>query len=214
MTHLASHCRQLCSFEGYFDSTKGLLKGAELLIESCPKLKLMGFLFHPSVRDSEVEKLINGILESTICSRYAPKYKRLIENPNQHVTIRVIEFAFDQSLGQMRKRMICNGNGNGHRNEKEHQAVMNTNKTDSENVYGNGNGAMIYGSLKGENIKSLDEIDFDDEEEEEVKERNNKQLQNRRNHNYADADVTDQIWRDHRCNDGNKNKKGENDSNG
>merc|ERR1712228_333028 len=94
------------------------------------------------------------------------------------------------------------------KNKKNEQKSVMMNGSNGPEV-GNLNGTdMIYGNFSGENIKSLDEIDFDDEDDD-IGSKN--QLQNSNNHNCNDDDTKEQMWRDNRCNDSNKNKKGDND---
>ena len=194
LQHLASHCRHLTSFEGYFDSTKGILHGIELMIGSCAKLRLMGFLFHPSVRELDICKLIRGIEESAICSLLNPKFKRLTENPNAHVTLRVVEIAFDHS-------MMRTTNGNCIKMAQHQQCASNNG--DAQKLINLDGNDLIYGHISG--VKSLDEIDFDDDDEEEEDDDDDDdrgKMQIGRRHDCDDEDVKEPT-----CNDANKNTK-------
>merc|ERR1712228_756902 len=162
--------------------------------------RLIGFLFHPNVRESEIEKLIHNIRESTICNRFYPKFKRLTENPNPHVTLRVVEIAFDHS---MMTRMNSMRSSNGHCMKEKQQKCSKMNGSDHHNI-GNVNcNDMIYKNISGENIKSLDEIDFDDDDDDDLAEK----VIQQKNHNCNDDDTKEQMWRDD-----NKNIKDDNDN--
>eukprot|EP01083_Nonionella_stella_P238179 834863_1 len=139
--HLATHCKHLQSFEGYFHSISGLLEGLELMVEMCAALKLVGLLFHPDVDDTDIDTLIHIVSQSVVCKRYNPVFQRLTENPNQHVTLRVLEIGFEHA--QM----------DGTQTTTDGQKIRN--KSD------------LYGeSISSQHLKSLDEIEFSETNEE------------------------------------------------
>jgi len=109
----------------------------------------MGLLFHPDVNDHDIDNLIADISQSRICKRYNPKFQRLTENPNQHVTLRVVEITFDHKWIQTQ---IING---------DHIDVEHKNSHHEEED-------ILYGNVSSQHLKSLDEIEFDEEEEDDL----------------------------------------------
>lgn len=157
LSHLASHCTKLRSFEGYFHSTDCILEGIEAMVVACRDLELIGLLFHPDVADEDIDQLIVQIGESAVCRQ--PMFSRLTENPNQHVQLRVVEIGFRPRAKYERQL----SHGATPRTSSEltvHDAFKTPERNSSEQT-------GPYAGFSGKHIKSLDEIDSDDADDEE-----------------------------------------------
>ena len=160
LKHLAQNCKYLKSFEGYFHSTNNLLNGIELMIENCCILKLIGLLFHPDVNDIDIDNLIKSIKESIICKKYNPSFSRLTENPNQHVTLRVVEITFNHSLSIQTTPNHITHDQNDDDNDNDHDDDDQIDESSGNELYGTGDNNII----SSQHLKSLDEIEISDDD--------------------------------------------------
>ena len=215
LIHLAQNCKLLQSFEGYFHSTQQLLDGVELMIQNCTVLKLIGLLFHPDVNDNDIDDLVNNIRDSTICSKFNPKFSRLQENPNTSVTLKVLEITFDHSRTLHNNHQIKKININDSDDNKMNVDIVISDNNDHNDNDDNTDQVFYDGNVSNDHLKSLDEIEISDEDDDIINDdddqeliglderhrissnrNNNNRNNNNHNHNHNNSDNDSQLMSD------------------